>query len=480
MANSVWHTKFRIYLDLTRNDLGHPEYPDLWDTIYRMDRMYAARGVPVSQRDLQCGGVCQEAGVTAWMHLRLRANGRREAVHERAEDEERHVLPMSDEHKAYQERILRAAEDGGFRGDSEVRTRVGRSWIQTDTLIEGADGRRIGWEVQLSSAGVEGPRSVRARAAKAEKNGITPAWHTDRADYAHRQDTQWTRSNNLPAHVIAKTGDLRVIWGFRAMDFWRCDLRAVYPCPDGNGVRRCGKHHATPKPRDILFDDLVRETAAGAVVPIQFRIGTKPQRFWVTSEDRGRLDELRADDSQMPAFQQAEPLARASWNRPTCRLSPRETADALPTSVPTSADRTAQAFVPTQPSALAREAHSMSEAACAQPVESRSVPYPEAVGLPAELVALQRAADSQWDRLGQLNDNEERKYQRLRWYQAAAVVQEAVTKYARANHLNRCDLEKRLRHVVRSATTRPQAEQPSASTDGAGLLGACGTGSTPG
>ncbi|MGW1171366.1 hypothetical protein [Streptomyces sp. NPDC001153] len=27
-----------------------------------------------------------------------------------------------------------------------------------------------------------------------------PAWHTDRADYAHRNDTHWTRSDSLPAY----------------------------------------------------------------------------------------------------------------------------------------------------------------------------------------------------------------------------------------------------------------------------------------
>lgn len=32
---------------------------------------------------------------------------------------------------------------------------------------EGPDGLRIGWEVQLSSAGTQGPRSGRARASKA-------------------------------------------------------------------------------------------------------------------------------------------------------------------------------------------------------------------------------------------------------------------------------------------------------------------------
>ncbi|MFF8866265.1 hypothetical protein ACF08B_29915 [Streptomyces sp. NPDC015139] len=327
MANIVWHAKFRIYLDLTQDDLGHEEHEGLWDMVYGMDRMYAAREVPVRERDLQCGGVCQEAGVEAAMFLRVR-NGKREAVHERAEDEERHTAPVSDEHKAYQERILRAAHEGGWCGDSEVRTRVGRSWIQTDTLIEGADGRRIGWEIQLSSVGTDGPRSVRARAAKAEKNGITPAWHTDRADYAHRHDSHWIRSNNLPAYVIAKTGDLRVVSGFRALDFWRCDTRAVHPCPEG--VRRCGKAHATPTPRDILFDDLVRSTAAGLIVPIQFRTATKQHRFWVTDADRDRLDDLYADDSQLhrcparsPRTGQATtaPPANRSrrWAPPRCR-----------------------------------------------------------------------------------------------------------------------------------------------------------------
>ncbi|MEV8347103.1 hypothetical protein [Streptomyces niveus] len=81
MANIVWHEKWMIELDLTRDDLGHESKPGLWELLYRTDRMDADRGVPVSGRGLQCGGVCRKAGVVAWMHLRER-NGRREAVHE--------------------------------------------------------------------------------------------------------------------------------------------------------------------------------------------------------------------------------------------------------------------------------------------------------------------------------------------------------------------------------------------------------------
>ncbi|MFZ3492269.1 hypothetical protein ACODT5_03330 [Streptomyces sp. 5.8] len=318
MANIVWHTAYRLLLDLKQEDLGHENFDDLWELLYRADRMAAQRNVPVAERGLQCGGVCRDAGVVAWMYLRQQANGRREAVHERKEDEDRHKAPMSDEHKAYQERILRAAEEGGFHGDCEVRTPVGRSsFIQTDTLIEGEGGRRIGWEVQLSSAGFDGPSSVKARASKAAKRGITPAWHTDRADYARRSDTQWTRSNNLPAHVIAQIGDLRVISGYRALDFWVCDLRALYPCPDG--VRRCGKPHVTPKPRDVLFDDLVRRTAAGTIVPVEYLRGTKVDRFWVTDADRDRLAELQAGVIILPSTRPDDSSSKTSPNLPTCR-----------------------------------------------------------------------------------------------------------------------------------------------------------------
>ncbi|WP_329453884.1 hypothetical protein [Streptomyces sp. NBC_01497] len=74
------------------------------DVSYGVVRYYVAgrKPVPVSERDLQCGGVCREAGVVAWMYLRER-NGRREAVHERSEDQARHQAVLSDEHKAYQE-----------------------------------------------------------------------------------------------------------------------------------------------------------------------------------------------------------------------------------------------------------------------------------------------------------------------------------------------------------------------------------------
>ncbi|OEJ21857.1 hypothetical protein AR457_39890 [Streptomyces agglomeratus] len=227
---------------------------------------------------------------------------------------------MSDEHKAYQERIVRAAESDGLKAGSEVRTGGGaRGWVRTDTLVDNGDGLLIGWEVQLSSAPLVGPRSVRARAAKAAKHGIVPAWHTDRDDYASRQDTHWTRSDRLPAHLIAKMGDLRVVSGFRILDFWRCDARALYPCPNRR-FSGCGELHVTPQPKDILFDDLVRKTGSGLVVPIEHQDGSSTHRFWVSDADRDRYAEvIGLPTAGAPGDANAKAAGHASKNAPTCR-----------------------------------------------------------------------------------------------------------------------------------------------------------------
>ncbi|WP_410540587.1 hypothetical protein [Streptomyces sp. KL2] len=331
MANPVWHVGLGIRLDLEREDLGHPGLPGLWETLYQHDRFYSARRVPVEERGLQCAGVCRDQGVIAWMHLRKGSQGQRIAVHQRAEDEARHQAAETDEHKAYKERIVRVALEAGFTADTEVVARG----IRTDALVE-ADGHRIGWEVQLSTAGHDGPRSVRARAQRAANNGITPAWHTDRRDYAGRNDTQWTRSDRLPASVIAKNRGLRVVSGYRVLEFFRCDTAADLPCPTGGVHRRCGRIHATPKVRDIMFDDMVRATAAGVVVPLEYPVGARKQRFWVPAEDRDRYLDLHAgrrDDALVGRVgQEPSQPGGASPSVPTCR--PWQHQDTTPTPAP--------------------------------------------------------------------------------------------------------------------------------------------------
>lgn len=240
--------------------------------------------------------------------------------------------------------------------------------------------------------------------------------------------------------MIAKTGDLRVVSGFRALDFWRCGIRAVYPCPDG--VRRCGRFHATPKPRGILFDDLVRRTAAGAIVPVQFRVGGTTHRFWVTDTDR--LEDLRSDDTQLPPVREPDAPAHASRNRPTCNPPlPAPNAPALGPELPA-------ARVPAQHVPPAAETPPV------QPLTGAGAhPTLHPSGLPDELVALQQAADEAHLHLQRLDDHEERDRQRRVWLEAAEAVQAAVTRYARSKDLNRYEVEKRLREAVRHPETQP-------------------------
>lgn len=316
MANLVWHVALGIRLDLERADLGPHGIPNLWDTLYQQDREDGHRGVPVEQRGLQCDGICRDAGVVAWMHLRKGPGGQRIAVHQHKEDEARHAKANeSDEHKAYKERIVRVATLAGHTAMPEVRA----PGMRTDALVEGADGLRIGWEVQLSTAGQEGPGSVRARALRAARAGITPMWHTDRRNYANRNDTHWTRSDSLPPEVIAKNRDLRVVSGYRVLEFFRCNTSAELPCPDGVGYRRCGQVHAVPKPRDIMFDDLVRGTAAGEVAPLDYRVRSRTYRFWVPATHRDRYLDLAGTRSPADNLGEPEPVGFASTDGPTCR-----------------------------------------------------------------------------------------------------------------------------------------------------------------
>lgn len=315
MANPVWHTVLRLELDLNEQDLGHPDLTGLWEQLYQQDRLFAARRVPVAQRGLQCAGVCRAQGVVAWMYLRER-DGRREAVHEHKADQARHAAMESDEHKAYKERIIHVAVEAGHHADTEVAS--GRRRVITDAVVHGPHGLKIGWEVQLSDPESHGPRTVRSRVRKAQSFGLVSAWHTDRRSFDGRQDAHWTRTDNLPAEAIRAERDLLVRSGVRRLIWERCDTRRAEPCPDRR-TGRCGRLHPRPEPYPVQFDELVRRTASGLLVPIDFRMRTRVNRFWVPADDRDRyLDAMggeQADDEEQSLL----PADKASQRGPTCR-----------------------------------------------------------------------------------------------------------------------------------------------------------------
>jgi hypothetical protein len=98
----------------------------------------------------------------------------------------------------------------------------------------------------------------------------------------------------------------------------------------------------------VFFDDLVRQTAAGLIVPIEHRTGSRTHRFWVPEADRDRLDDLNSGREVLPSVQSGDERERrpASHRAPTCRPSAlcADTSGVVPAAVPA---------IPAQPSASA-------------------------------------------------------------------------------------------------------------------------------
>lgn len=109
----------------------------------------------------------------------------------------------------------------------------------------------------------------------------------------------------------------RVVSGYRALDTWRCGSRAVHPCVNG-GWGRCWKYYTTPRPLGILFDDLVRKTASGLIVPVEHKVGRTVHRFWVTDTDREQYYDILGGAPQIVS-EDEKPWAHAGRNAPTCR-----------------------------------------------------------------------------------------------------------------------------------------------------------------
>jgi hypothetical protein len=274
MANGVYHTGLGIELNLTEPDLGHPEIPGLWE-ILRADTR------PVPERELQCIQ-CRQARphCPEWMFLTER-DGRRFASHFTRGIADHDASNESDEHKAYKERVVKAAELGGFRAEPENRSADGKR--RTDVLVSGGP-QDVGWEIQLSYAGLD---SVRNRAALARRDEITPLWATvDPArDFIDR--VPWALIRGMEWRFVATSPTIPVRGGVRTLKFWRCDNR-IRPCPV-KGVGGCGKlHEEWLRANNVSLDSLVRDSASGTYVPVVLP-GKRARRWWITADDRNRF-----------------------------------------------------------------------------------------------------------------------------------------------------------------------------------------------
>ncbi|MEU5811721.1 hypothetical protein [Streptomyces sp. NPDC047718] len=101
-------------MDMARPDLGIAGGALLLRQILK-DRRY-----PVATRGLVCDEDCVRYGFPNEPMYVYRRQGRIVVSHVRGEAEQRHQgPPETDEHKAYKERAINAAEDGGHRAKDE-------------------------------------------------------------------------------------------------------------------------------------------------------------------------------------------------------------------------------------------------------------------------------------------------------------------------------------------------------------------------
>ncbi|SCK09503.1 hypothetical protein [Streptomyces sp. WMMB 322] len=297
MAKGVFHTGYEIEINLTRQDLGHPDRPDLLLEITQ----------PVDQRPrdlLQClkdregQGRCQcaLADKTPWMFIRRQRVGGK-VVWTAAHLPITHTAtPVeSEKHKAMKERIARIASVHGLDVQTEARSADGR--VVTDVLVTGA-GASVGWEAQYSpiSAGTVWRRSARAR-----ENQIRPLWVTADDSSAVIDRAPWARVDNVPWQRIASPLAMIIRGGVRHLQIWKCTPASERPCPRTG--QACGKWHygwfvpalCLPQERATSLDELIVTSADGEHAALRVRDSEDPKRIshlWALKSDAHRWYEL--------------------------------------------------------------------------------------------------------------------------------------------------------------------------------------------
>ncbi len=310
MANAVWHTRYRIKIELSHADLGNPDRPGLIDEIL----------VPIAERErdlLECIGrheenhcPAEEAGRSPWMTIRQRTvNGVTTFVPAHLPLRIEPTAEESDKHKAMKERIARAAHEHGFAAEVEARAVDGR--IRTDVLVTGPGGR-VGWEAQYSPIAAA---TVRRRSTRAVAHGITPLWVTSDSRSALIERTPWVQVDDRPWEVIASRQSMLIRAGARYLQHWKCDGHNPRSCPD-TGASFCGRFHAhwdlpalcIPQKPTPGVDDLVITSATGDWVPMRIPNPEDPQitsRMWVPAPDRALWREITAEPE--PDITEPEP-----------------------------------------------------------------------------------------------------------------------------------------------------------------------------
>lgn len=285
MSHTVYHTGYRMLLNLSEEHLGHPELPGLWEQMFR----HYVPGLLVCPASVDHGSPCPGG-----MYVQDR-DGKKTAVH--YVKGVRHDFDNeSPEHRALKERVARVAEGVGARVIVEDRAKHGKR--QTDVLVEHPTGVRIAWEIQRSYASTE---SVLRRSKIARADGLTPMWTTDSSEAKWVERTPWSQIAPASWHVIQAGTSLLLRGGVRLLRPEKCSRRFLSgggACPVlGRGY--CDGYHAewdSPAVRDIRLDldQLVEGVATGQYVPLAVpRKRGGENWFWVTQPDAARYQQLQ-------------------------------------------------------------------------------------------------------------------------------------------------------------------------------------------
>lgn len=307
-------------LDLTLPDLGTAGGAQLLERLLADDRL------PVEVRGLVCAEECMTAGYTEPMYV-YRRLGRVVAAHLRTDAEERHQPAVTDEHRAYVARAVRAAEEDGHQVAVEQPTPDRK--VRSDALIRGAGGVLLGFESQVSP---ETGRRLKARDSAARRSGLADIWQTTLHALVELGVVPMLRTDDLPAAIIERRHNpLTFRSGVRRIELVRCDDRAPTPCPRRKAGGRCGADHPRTRPMEVAFDQFIRDAAAGQLVRTVLREkrGGRAFEFWTPLSDHlARLSaEAEADDTEAISAEQAADEALACQpcramsddGDPTCR-----------------------------------------------------------------------------------------------------------------------------------------------------------------
>ncbi|MEU9485888.1 hypothetical protein AB0D83_19870 [Streptomyces decoyicus] len=314
MAHSVFHTGYRITLNLSLDDLGH-DIPGLWEELHGKCR-------PGLLLCLEC--LDADPGCPQWMYVQMR-RGIRLACHYNTASTRHPSKPEGDRHRALKDRVATVASKAGFDAQTEVQTADQKRC--TDVVVTGPNNTRIGFEIQFSHAT---HRVVRQRTVDARRVGLAPAWTTDTTTAPRIDRTPWTRIDRQTWQNLARPGNpLLIRGGVRELFRDMCHQSPLL-CPRRWGGR-CDGWHGTWQPRGRLqFDEFVLRAAAQEFVTLHLpAIGDDRKHnayIWTTPADRQKYIDSGAPvvpDETDVASDQAAPVAPKPIDR-ACRWMERK------------------------------------------------------------------------------------------------------------------------------------------------------------